>query len=59
MLHRRNAGTYGKRTEGNTATATNASYKAGEFGGSADFENRLPLLKDVHSKVITPWWSGQ
>ena len=29
-----------------------------EFGGSAEFENMVPLLKDVHRKVVTPWWNG-
>ena len=32
--------------------------KPREFGGSADFENMVPLLKDVHRKVVTPWWNG-
>ena len=29
-----------------------------EFGGSAEFENMVPLLKDVHRKVVTPCWNG-
>ena len=32
--------------------------KPREFGGSADFDNMVPLLKDVHRKVVTPWWNG-
>ena len=32
--------------------------KPREFGGSAEFENMVPLLKDVHRKVVTPWWNG-
>ena len=32
--------------------------KPREFGGSAVFENMVPLLKDVHRKVVTPWWNG-
>ena len=32
--------------------------KPREFGGSADFENMVPLLKDVHRKVVTSWWNG-
>ena len=36
----------------------NPSYKAKRIYGSADFENRTPLLKDVHKKVVTPWWNS-
>lgn len=32
--------------------------KPREFGGSSEFENMIPLLKDVHRKVVTPWWNG-
>ena len=32
--------------------------KPREFGGSADFENMVPLLKDVHRKIVTPWWNA-
>ena len=32
--------------------------KPREFGGSSDFENMVPLLKDIHRKDVTPWWNS-
>jgi len=30
--------------------------KPREFGGENAFENLIPVLKEVHRKIITPWW---
>ena len=32
--------------------------KPREFGGSADFENMVPLLTNIHRKYVTPWWNS-
>ncbi len=32
--------------------------KPREFGGSADFENMIPLLTNIHRKYVTPWWNS-
>lgn len=29
-----------------------------EFGGTNDFWNLVPLERDFHNKVVTPWWNA-
>jgi hypothetical protein len=29
-----------------------------EFGGTNDFDNLVPVLRDVHNTEVTPWWNG-
>ncbi|MGG6463071.1 putative Ig domain-containing protein [Solilutibacter silvestris] len=29
-----------------------------EYGGTNDFNNLVPVLRDVHQKQFNPWWSG-
>ncbi|GER89970.1 hypothetical protein KDW_41320 [Dictyobacter vulcani] len=29
-----------------------------EFGGTNDFDNLVPLERDLHQKIVTPWWNA-
>jgi hypothetical protein len=29
-----------------------------EFGGTNDFWNLVPLERDFHNKIVTPWWNA-
>jgi RHS repeat-associated protein len=29
-----------------------------EFGGSNDFWNLVPVLRQIHNEVLTPWWNA-
>jgi len=29
-----------------------------EYGGTNDFSNLVPVLRDVHRQEFNPWWMG-
>jgi hypothetical protein len=29
-----------------------------EYGGTNDFDNLVPVLRDVHQQEFNPWWMG-